>query len=222
MAQAPSSGSLRARIGRTVVDAAETDAVARAIEAANAHQHWSGVPESLNPRLLDTGRVLAMLVAIEKLPDAARARLGHHAVLLDTPGLPVRASSPTTPASFAKLSGIEVGDVQGDAVEIRLTMPLDCALARQNASAAKQAVETVSGDVASLEKARRTATGDALTKAMDDLGAAKRARFLLAIAWHENAQADAGCRPGDAGAKADLAAATRARRDYVVATGGIE
>jgi hypothetical protein len=213
---------LRVRIGGASVDAADTDAVARAIEAANAHQHWNGVPESLNPRLLDTGRVLALLAAIEKLPAAPRALLGHHAVLLDTPGLPVRASSPTTPASFTKLTGVEVGDVQGDAAEIRLTMPLDCALARQNAEAAKQAVETVSGDVAGLEKARRTAAGDALTKAMDDLGAAKRARFLLAIAWHENAQADAGCRPGDAEAKAGLAAAAKARRDYVVPTGGIE
>src|ERR1051326_4525474 len=137
MAQAPASPGFRIRIGGSTVDAANQPAVAAAIDAANAHARWQGVPDGLNPRLLDPVRVQALLAAIAALPASARAKPGDHALLLDSPGLPVKASSPSTPASFAHLTGIEVTDTQGDAVEVRVAMPLDCELARQNAAAAK-------------------------------------------------------------------------------------
>jgi len=219
-AQAEGAAGLRVRIGHTTVNAADTKAVADAIAVANQRASFAGVPDGLNPRLIDPARAQALLAAVAALPAAARASLGHRALLLDTPGLPVMASSPSTPAGLSGLTGIKATVAQGDATEVRLTMTLDCDLARANATAARTAVEAASADVARLEKERRTATGEALTKALDDLGAARRRRFLLSIAWHDNAEADAACRPKDAEAKAGLAAAAKARTDFVVSTGG--
>src|SRR5258707_2013547 len=80
MAQAPAGPGFRVRIGGSTVDAANQPAVAAAVESANGHAHRQGVPDGLNPRLLDPARVQALLSAVAAPPAPARPKPREHSL----------------------------------------------------------------------------------------------------------------------------------------------
>jgi hypothetical protein len=206
---------LRVRVGGETVDGRDTTAVEAAIGRANAAVRIEGLADELNPSLVDPARALALIAA---LPDPAAAALGEVSLYLNAPNVPVRPCSPTTPASFAKLEGIEIAEVQGDTALVRVLMQPDCELAKRQAAAAKAAIAAIGADVARLEAVRQAS---AASDVLHELSAARRRRFAIAGAWYENAAAASLCAPGEAEAAAELAAAQKARGEFAVPTGSL-
>lgn len=213
MTGANAATALRVRAGSETVDGHDEAAVTAAIGRANARAQLDGLDATLNPSLIDPARALALIAA---LPEAAVVQLGGLSLYLNAPDLPIKSTSPTTPASFAGLEGIEVVDRQGDTALVRLKVPIDCALAERQAAAARLAIAAVGEEVTRLEAAKATADSAGLRA----LSAARARRFAIACAWYENAAAVQYCSPGDAAAK-ELAAATLARSEFAVSTGGM-
>lgn len=198
--------ALRVRVAGEDIDAGDGAAVAAAIARANAGARVEGLDDGLNPALLDPARVLAMIAA---MPATAVTALEGFALDLAAPSLPVRTTSPATPAGFAALEGIVITGVEGGAAQVQLFMPLDCALARDQAAAAKAALVPARAEVERLEAAPGGPP--------EALALARRRRFAIAGTWHENAQAASFCAPGDAAAAAELAAAAQAQATYAPA-----
>ena len=214
--------ALMVRVARVTVDAWNAEAVAAAIARANVAERREDLPDDLNPWMIDPAKATALLAALAALPSPGFSQLHGHALYLDAPDLPIMMTSPTTPASFAGLMGIEVAEFQGEIALVRLRMPLDCAIALTQLAKARTAMAAIATEVARLEKQRSTASGDAETKALHDLSAARSRRFAIASAWHENAAAASGCAPGDARAMDEMNAAQKARSDFAVPTGSLE
>jgi len=217
---AAAATGLRVRVGRVTVDAADAPGVDAAIAQSNARLRLALLADALNPSIIDPAKAHALLAALAKLPASALAPLGGHSLYLNAPDLPIKTTSPTTPASFAQLAGIAAADVQGDTVLVRLRIKLDCDLARTQAAAARQALDAIKPVVAQYQAARDAATGEAEAQALHDLSAARLRRFAIAGAWAENAAAASACAPGDAQLRAENAAAQRATSEFAVPSGG--
>lgn len=204
-----SGGGLRLRIGSETVGVASADAVAAAAAKANAARRLDGLPDVLNPDLIDPAKLTALLA---RLPDAAaphRRVLARRALFVDPAGLRVGTSSPTTPASFAEGLALEIDDADGDPVIARAVVAVDCGLARTRAAEARAHLDGVAREVADLE-ARRDVRA---------LPPARLRRYAVARAWRDNAVAASRCAPDDAAAKADRDAAEQAARSFAVPLG---
>jgi hypothetical protein len=204
----PGAGGLRVRVGRVTLPLESGAAVSEAIERSNATLRVADLPDALNPDIIDPAKAAAFLAALGKLPTSELAPLAGHSVYLNAPELPVRATSPTTPASFSRLAGLEVADLQGDTALTRVRLPLDCALAESQANSARSALAEADQAVAALER-RHAAAGNGPDEApaLHALSAARARRFAIASAWLENATAVSACRPDDAKAQAERDAA---------------
>ncbi len=212
--------ALPVRIGRAIVDGGDLAAVEAAIKTANAKVRLAGLEDALNPWLIEPARAMALLEALARLPATERGKLGGLPIALSI-GLPVMATSPTTMAGFAGLTGIAAVEAHGTASVVRVAMPLDCDLARRQSEVARSALERMELEVAALEQRMRLPGGDR-TDLLHQLGAARLRRFALATTWRENAVADQACRPGDRGAADGLMAAEEKLARYAVPGGSLD
>ena len=201
---------LKVRAGFATVAAASASAVAEAIATSNAESRLEGLPDTLNPGIIDPAKAEALLRALPGLPPDMLAPLAGRALYLNAAGLRVGASAPTTPASFAAPFRLEVEEVQGQLVIARATVPTDCGLARTRAAEARQQTGASELEVKALEARRRSAAGKPDEgEALRALSSALSRRSAAANAWRQNADAVAHCSPGDAVAAQDLAEAKR-------------
>ncbi len=201
-----SAAGWKVEIGRAVLDASSPEAVA-AIEAENARNSLPGLPDELNPRMIDTAKWRALVGALS--PGAAEV-LGGRPLFLDPVGLRIAASSPTKPASFGPSTRLTAGDTVGDAIMARSDAPYDCDLARARAQAARKQTQGADQQVKALESRQEAA-------AME-----RQVRYAAALAWRENATAAAGCQPGDPQAAAEQRAAEQAASDFILLGGSMQ
>lgn len=195
--------SLRVRIGDETLPAFDHDAVTAAIARVNADRATPGLPAMLDPGIIDPARVRAFLEAVTRLPVAQRKLLEGRSLYLASPGLPLRATSPSTAASFHGLKALVRPEIQGETVLLGVRMAPDCVLAKAQAEAARQALSDIAADLAK-------------TRQPDDLAALRRRRARIAAAWNENAHAAADCEPQDARAQQDRDAARRAASAFAL------
>jgi hypothetical protein len=219
MADAAPPAGLRIAIGRTIVSANDVAAVNTAIASYNATARVDGLADTFNPAIIDPTKAQALITALSSLPATKLHPIGKHAVYLNAPGLGVSPASPTTSATLAAVKGIASADVQGDRVLLRLQTQPDCDLARAQAKAARDALKAIEPDVARLDTARRTQSGTEQAATLHDLAAVRQRRHGMAQTWRINAEAVAACMPGDASAKQDLAAATKAAHEASIPSG---
>lgn len=189
-AQAP----LTVQIGRTIVPAADTAAVDRAIAAANAAARVDGVEDAFNPNLIDPAKAQALIAALLRDPGDLPARLGGRALDLTALHMRIGVSSPTTAASFAAAK-VELTLDHPQTYSGRAVVAVDCAAAAARAGEARKRAQAAK---------------------------AKQAKFLLSHAWLDNAEAVLSCRPADKAAKADRDAADKSMRASMVPTGSME
>jgi hypothetical protein len=180
---------LRVRVGHETVAAGDAAALDAAIARSNAATRIAGLPDALNPSIIDAAKAHALLAALQALPAGALANLAGRSLYLNGPDLPVRATSPATPANFARLSGIEDFDAQGDTVLVRLALRPDCDLARAQATAARAAMAEAAAEVARLEDRQQAETASDRGGVLAELSVARSRRAAIAGAWHENAAA---------------------------------
>jgi hypothetical protein len=210
-AGAMSAGSmpdLRLRFWSKIVPASDKAAVGREIAATNERARRSGLPDAFNPDLIDPAKFEALLAALRQSSGDALAPLAGRALYVEALALRIGTSSPTTVASFAHPLKLEVTDEHGDAVSVRVSVPVDCAIAKERAVEARRRTEEV-------DRVYKAATGDAIM-------AARLRRKELSRVWLDNAQANAACTPNDAAAKADLADADRMAKASVVLGGSMQ
>jgi hypothetical protein len=211
---------LHVRVGRETVAASDAAALDAAIARSNAALRIADLPDALNPAIIDPAKAHALLAALAALPADALAPLAGRSLYLNGPDLPVRTTSPATPAGFSRLTGLAAPDVQGDTVLVGLVMPLDCALARRQADVARTAMAQAGAVVALLEARQQSESGADQGSVLPDLAAARTRRAAIAGAWRENAAAASACAPDDAAASADLAEAEQAAASSAVPAGG--
>lgn len=192
---------LRVRIGDETILASDHEAVSAAIGRVNAERATPGLPAMLDPGVIDPVRVRAFLEAVGRLPVAQRKLLEGRSLYLAAPLLPLRATSPTTAASFHGLKALVRPEVQGETVLLGVRMAPDCTLAKAQAAAARMAVSSISADIAKATDS-------------DERAALRRRRARIAVAWNENAHAAADCEPQDALAQKERDAARKAASEY--------
>ena len=214
MAASAQSGTptLLLRAGHDVVPAAQTAAVAAAVEASNRAQRIGDLPDALNPGIIDPAKATALLEALHKMPADALAAIGNKALYLNSPGLQIGATAPTTPASFARPFRLEVVEVQGETVLARATVVVDCDVARRNVGEARARLADAEQRVKALE-----AKGGGDRVALIALSDARAQRFAIAKTWRQNASAVMQCGGDGAAAQADLTAAEQAVKTTIVA-----
>lgn len=203
-----SAAPLQLRIDRATIDASDKAAVNAAIAAANTKSHDPGLPDTLNPAIIDPAKADALLSALMRPPADAIAPLAGRALELNAMALRIGTSSPTTVASFAPPIKLEIASEHGDMVSARAMVPADCGIARDRAAEARQRTEEA-------DKTYKAATGDAIMPI-------RLRRYALSRVWFDNASAQASCAPDDAAAKADRAAAEHMMKSAVVIGGSMQ
>ena len=190
MAQAAPDFGLRA--GRETLPAsAPPAALAAFVAKANAAVRIEGLPDGMNPRILDADKVAHLVAALPSQPAATLARLAGHDLLLDDPGLQVHAAFPSQPNQPVTL---EIDEVQGQTVLAHIDAAADPALARSRAQ----------------DAAARFQAADHAAPQGDAVRLAQERRQAVARVWRMNAQAWAHAAPSDLDAKQAAAAADAA------------
>jgi hypothetical protein len=197
------------RAGHGLVEAAADRAAIRAvIEQSNGQHRLEGLPDHLNPEVIDPAKAEALIAALAKLPSDKLKALAGKALHLNYGGLMIAASAPTQPSAFAEISGLKIADVQGDTVLARVSPKIDCALAQSRAGEAASRIAAANDEVKSLEAKQDSAAYEALS-------VAKARRFAIAQAWRDNAEAWSKCPGADAAAKTALKSAKSAVKAYL-------
>ena len=209
MSAAAAAEGLRLRIGYALVDASAREDVARAIAAANEKARIVGLVDALNPAVIDPAKARALLEGLA--PDAASV-LGGRALDLDAGTLRISTASPTVVAAFAAPVRLVVESEHGASVTARAEVAVDCGAARAAAAAARVRAGEADRAVAALELG-----GDG-----GAISAAKRLRYVVALAWSGNAGFAAACAPGDAAAVADREAALAAAQRWMILGGSMQ
>ena len=204
---------IRLRIGATVVNGPKwQEELPAPLEQYNRKVRLEGLPDHLNPAVIDPEKVAAFLKALPQFPAESLKPLAGRTLALYSAGLMLGTSAPTRPAMFTGPMKLEIVEVQGQVVHARLVLKADCELARNRAAEASARIGPASDEIKALE-ARLPAVAGTPEQERDVLAAlsvARRRRSALAYVWQKNAKARAECDSTDATAKADLEAAVRA------------
>jgi len=188
-----------------------------ALEASNARVRIAGLPDTLNPEIMDREKAEAFLAALPKLPAKARKAISGKTLYLNYPDLMLGVTAPARAAAFNGKFTLEVADVQGDLVLARSRVAVDCGLARDRAAEAREKVRASEDETKEMEAKLPKVTGSPEEKELlTALSNARSRRFALAVVWRENSQAWAACPDAPPAAKSDLKAAQKAANAYAV------
>ena len=204
---------LKLRIGFITVDASQTAEVSAALEKSNAHQRIAGLPDTLNPGVIDPAKATALLNAIAKMPPDAQAPFTGNTLYLNGGDLGIGASAPTTEASFAEPFTLAAIDTDNGLVTAQAKIQPDCTLAKSRAGEARHQFGLAEQEVQALTtESAKSGGGDTLRS----LSAARSRRYAIAQVWRENAAAVAACSPNDAEAAKELAHAKHLAKTTIV------
>lgn len=207
MAEDAPRPAFRLRIGQQYLDAgAAPDAVLAFVDNANRPRRIEGLPDTLNPQIIDPEKAAHFAAGLGRLPSATLAKLAGHDLVLDNYALKIQAASPSHAASFDHPFDLAVEEVTGKNVFARATVPADTDLARSRAAEARERTASLDGEVKRLEAA---GPGAALSDA-------KWRRLATARAWRMNAQAWSDAAPGAHDASVSLREAVQAARAFAM------
>ena len=187
---------LKLRIGFVTVDASHADEVSAAVEKSNVRQRLPGLPDTLNPGVLDPVKIVALISAIAKMPADAKSPVADHTLYLNGGDLGIGASAPTTAASFAKSFSLAAIETENGLVTARANVAPDCELAKSRAAEARHQFGHAEHEVQALTAKRDGAAGKPEEgEALRALSGAKSRRFAIVQVWQENAAAVVACLP---------------------------
>lgn len=191
------------------------DATAR----ANRARAFDGLPDDLNPELLDPARIDAFLRGLHRLPDATLAALDGRSLYLGAPDLGLQLTSPYSPADLAAGYALTVAAAPPGGLVmpvLRAILNLPDVLAR--ADDARKAVGEFDWQVNDWERSLREIDPDldpdGYVRVSDKIADAKFRRYSAAMVWRTLLAATAAQDPAhaDAARAADAAVA-----EYAVA-----
>jgi len=189
-----------------------------ALDESNAKVRIEGLPDTLNPEIMDREKAEAFLTALPKLPAKARKAISGKTLYLNNPDLMLGVTAPTRAAAFNGEFTLAIAQVQGDLVMARSMVAVDCGLARDRAREAREKVRASEDETKQMEAKLPSVSGspDKEKELLTALSNAKSRRFALALVWRENSQAWAACPDAPKTAKSDLKAAQEAAKTYAV------
>jgi len=159
---------------------AATQSSLRAALGANAdHVRLPGLPDELNPLVLDHARVEAFVEGLVRQPDKVLKQLESRWLALGVEGLYLSAASPVEADAIAGGYDLLVPDEEGSVVQASMRVPLRPAYAQSVVARAKAALAEFEAEVRTLE-----ASG-AIPSA---LMLAKWRRFAAASVWRSAAR----------------------------------
>ena len=209
------------RLGHTRLAPATTmQALRSAIDESNRRFRLEGLPDSLNPDIVDADKAAALVAALPAIAHKAPQLLAGRELLLNHAPMQVGSADPTTAASFTRAFDLEIVEVQGETLLARTTVPAVPALARERSAEARTRLLAESARVVELEARLSAAEAvEAQRKVLDELTPSRSRRSALARTWWINARALSERPDADAASKADTAAAQRAAADYAMPSG---
>ena len=167
--------------------------VAAMTDAYNRHRRIAGLPDDLNPAIIDPAKAAGLVAGLAKQSPAVAAKLAGNAVPLDWAPLGLGATAPTRREPFDEKFELIVDDVDVGQVGAHTSIPFDPQLARAKAVEAQAAL-------AQAEAAIVPGT----------LDTTRFRRSAIAQTWLNNAEVWAKAEPGNPAAQSSLAAANKA------------
>lgn len=180
-------------------------------KAVNDAHRIAGLPDTLNPAMIDPGKLTALVAALPRLPAATRRRLAGRELFLGAGGLGVGTAEPTRPESFLQPFDLAVDSNSAPAVVARASITPDPALAQGRAGEAQAAALEADALAARQNRARTGPMTEAEGIVLVRRAAAARAWLVNARAW-----ASAG---GGPAAQSSLAAAEKAVKAFGMPAG---
>jgi hypothetical protein len=163
-----------------------------------------GLPDELNPVVLDPRKVIAFVEGLPRQRDDVLRRLEGKFLVLGTEGLGLSTASVVEPEDIAAGFELDLPEEDGLVVQASIRVRVRAEVAEARAGRAEAALSAFEAEVAALE--REGVTGNALS-------AARWRRFAAALAWRMAATKLAEQRPG---ARASLERATGAVGRHVM------
>lgn len=209
------------RIGHALLRKGTTAAaLGAAIEDYNRDLRLPGLPDHLNPEIIDAAKATSLLAALMRHPQSSLQQLAGKALHLSYAGLRVGAAAPTTPDSFSMPFGLEVVDIQGETVLARVNVPSVMQIVRERSAEARKQLAAEVQQVQSLEPRLRAAAGtDQDKRLLDELTLVRRRRSAVARVWQASARELSELAVADTAAKADYEAASKAASEYLLPGG---
>jgi hypothetical protein len=212
----------RLRVGHATLPATTTfGALRAAVERSNGEFRTSGLPDRLNPDVIDVDKATALVAALPAIVQRSPQLLAGRELLLSHADLRIGAADPTTADAFSHPFDLEIADVQGDTLLARATVPVVPQLARERAAEARARLAAENERIAPLEGRLDAAGADVAQQRaiLEQLTPARWRRSALARVWWSNAREASQAASADAAAKADLEAARRALDAYLLPGG---
>lgn len=207
------------RVGTIAVEGARwREELPASIERHNGKVRLDGLPDHLNPLIIDSAKAITFVAALASYPKATLQALSGKELLLHSEGLMLSAVAPTRPATYSTPMPLVIEDVQGHSALARLQIQVDCGLARERSIEARGSIGPASAAVTDMEgRVANSVSPD--PDAMEALSKARHVRSRLSHAWRTNAQALVQCPGADDAALADLKAAQEAVSKFGLSLG---
>ena len=199
-------------LGRSVIPLSRAVAdTPAAVEAFNARRRIEGLPDTLNPALIDPAKARNFVAGLASQPQEVQQKIAGADLYLAWVPLALSAAAPTRAEAYAAPFTLVVDEVRSGHVLAHTTVAPDPALAQSRAQEAQAVLKQAEAAAAAVEKERTPADGA--------LGTARMRRSAVADAWRLNAGAWVASAPADPAAKAALAAAEKAAKAYAMPAG---
>ena len=167
--------------------------IAAMVDAYNRHRRIDGLPDGLNPAIIDPEKAAALVAGLPNQPPAVLAKLAGNALPLDWAALGLGVTAPTHREAFAGKFELIIDDVDIGQVGAHTSIPFDPKLARAKAMEAQAALSQA-------EAALKPGT----------LDNTRFRRSAIAQTWLNNADAWVKAEPADSDAQSSRAAADKA------------
>lgn len=184
------------------------------VTAANQKARIKGLPDALNPGIIDADKLGAFVAVLGAQPESVRTALAGHTLNVGASGLGVLSVEPTRVEAFGTGYRLTIERIVGQRVLARANVLFDAGLAKQRTADAEDAVTAANLAVLAVEGGK--ADPDGLSA-----GGVRWRRAQAASAWRIVANAWVSAEPADRAAKKAAAEARKAAMAYDMPSGGL-
>jgi hypothetical protein len=184
---------------------ATLEGIMAAIEPYNRGARLAGLPDDLNPIVLDPARVRAFALGLSSLPEGVLTGLSGRHLHLQTEGLGLFASSPIEAEAIARGYTLSLPEDPGLVVQPELTAEVRPERARELSARARAEALSRDREVAEIERgrARPGLSGEEQGRLLGERTEAAWRRFAAAKVWEGSSRALAALDPGSRAAADD-------------------
>jgi hypothetical protein len=189
--------------------------IVRAVEKSLPRGRLEGLPDDLNPVILDPAKVQAFLTGLSKVPKDSLKALRDKILYLNDPALQLHASSAVSPSELQSGFQLKIESGRsGEIASVTVKAPIDERLARDRATRARETMQEMDRKVQLLErKPASSLNGEELR----ELSLLRAKRYAAASVWRDLVSALAARRPDNAALRSEDKAAKKAASQFIVA-----